>query len=221
MPKTRLRDLVRREPKPGIRLPAWLERLASVGIVSNDEQIIRRQRYVNVATFATAATALSHLIMNSVHDFHGLLIVNVDNVVTLTAALLIPRLHRFSENAGGIALVLLILSGHTFIVWSFGLNSELQVYFTLGGAMLFFLGVQNWRMFLALLSLWGGVLLIVLNFAPVMGLVAPEDQEFRDVLSSQAMISTLVINAALLFYALTALNRAEVELRDQHERSEA
>ena len=105
MPKTRLRDLVRREPKPGIRLPGWLERLASVGIVSNDEQIIRRQRYVNVATFATAATALSHLIMNSVHDFHGLLIVNVDNVVTLTAALLIPRLHRFSENAGGIALV--------------------------------------------------------------------------------------------------------------------
>src|SRR5712671_5847310 len=35
------------------------------------------------------------------------------------------------------------------------------------------------------------------------------------------MVSALVINAALLFYALTALNRAEVELQDQHVRSEA
>ena len=58
MPKTRLRDLVRRAPRPGIRLPDWLERLVSVGIVSKDEQIVRRQRYVNVAAFATAATAL-------------------------------------------------------------------------------------------------------------------------------------------------------------------
>ncbi len=221
MPKTRLRDLVRREPKPGIRLPAWLERLVSVGIVSKDEQIIRRQRCVNVAAFATAATALSHLIMNSVHDFHGLLIVNVDNVLTLMAALLIPRLHRFGEHVAAVALVLLILTTHTFVVWSFGLSSQLQVYFTLAGAGLFLFGVQNWRLSLACISLFVVALLIVLNFAPVVGLVAPEDQEFRDVLSSQGMVSALVINAALLFYALTALNRAEVELQDQHERSEA
>ena len=159
--------------------------------------------------------------MNSIHDFQELLIVNVDNVVTLTAALLIPRLHRFGDYVAGIALVLLILTGHTFIVWAFGLNSGLQVYFTLGGAALFLFGVQNWRMFLAVFSLFAIALLIVLNFAPVMGLVAPEDQEFRDVLSSQGMFSALVINAALLFYALAALNRAEVELQDQHERSEA
>jgi adenylate cyclase len=35
------------------------------------------------------------------------------------------------------------------------------------------------------------------------------------------MINTIIINAALLFYALAALHRAEVELQDQHERSEA
>jgi adenylate cyclase len=34
------------------------------------------------------------------------------------------------------------------------------------------------------------------------------------------MINTIVINAALLFYALSALHRAEIELQDQHERSE-
>jgi adenylate cyclase len=221
MPQTRLRDLVRRGPKPGIRLPGWLERLVSVGIVSRDEQVVRRQRCVNVAAFATAATAFSHLIINSIHDFAGLLIVNADNVITLAAALLIPRLHRFGEHVAGIAVVLLILTGHMFIVWSFGLNSGLQVYFTLGGAVLFLFGVQNWRLSLSSIALFVIALLIVLNFAPVMGLVVSEDQEFRDVLSGQGMISALVVNAALLFYALTALNRAEVELRDQHERSEA
>jgi hypothetical protein len=52
----RLRDLVRREPKHRIHLPAWLERLVSIGIVSRDEQIIRRQRCVNLAAFATMAS---------------------------------------------------------------------------------------------------------------------------------------------------------------------
>jgi adenylate cyclase len=49
----------------------------------------------------------------------------------------------------------------------------------------------------------------------------PEDRAFRDVLSNQAMINVSAIFAALLFFALAALQRAEVELEDQHERSEA
>jgi adenylate cyclase len=221
MPMTRLRDLVRREPKHGIQLPMWIEHLVSVGIVSRDEEIIRRQRCVNVAAFATIATASSHLIINSAHDFRGLIVVNADNLFMLTAALLIPRLHRLGEHVGAIALLVVILLGHSFIVWSFGLASGLHVYFTLAGAMLFFFGVQNWRLFLAFFVVFVIALVVALNFAPTAGLVVPWDRDFRDLLSSQAMINTIVINAALLFYALTALYRAEIELQDQHERSEA
>src|SRR5713226_3208986 len=201
MPMTRLRDLVRREPKHGIRLPAWLERLVSIGIATRDEQIIRRQRCVNVAAFAMIATASSHLIINSVHDFRGLLAVNADNLCMLAGALLIPRLHRFGEHIGAIALLVLILFGHMFIVWSFGLASELQVYFTLAGAVLFFFGVPNWRLFLAFFAVFVVALVTALKFAPVAGLVMPWDRDFRDLLSTQAMITTIVINAALLFYA--------------------
>jgi adenylate cyclase len=218
---TRLRDLVGREPKYGIQLPAWLERPLSLGIVSADEQVVRRQRCVNVAAFAVAATALSHLVMNSFHDFRGLIPVNVENVLVLAGSLVVPRLHRLGDNAGGIALVLMVLVGQTFVVWSFGLASELHVYFTLGGAMLLFFGVQNWRLFLFFFSLYAIALLVSLNFAPIAGMVMPQDQDFRDLLSSQAMINTMAMNAAILFYALTALRRAEVDLRDQHERSEA
>jgi adenylate cyclase len=216
----RLRDLVRRVPRHRINLPAWLERLVSLGIVSRDEQIIRRQRCVNLAAFATMATATSHLIVNSLHDFHGLMGVNADNLFQLAGALSVPRLHRFGQHVGAITLLVVILIGHTYIVWSFGLASELQVYFMLAGAMVFFFGVENWRLFLAFFAVVVLALVLALKFAPVAGFVIPWDREFRDSLSTQAMLSTIVINAALLFYALAALHRAEIELQEQHERSE-
>ena len=218
---TRLRDLVRRQPNPGIPLPAWLERLVSIGIISTDKKVIRRQICVNVASFAVAATALSHLVINSLHDFHGLLLVNVDNLLILIAASLVPRLHRLGEHVGAITLVLVVLFGHMFIVWSLGLSSELHVYYTLGGVILFFFGVRNWRLFLIFFVGYVIALMFVLNFAPIAGLAIPEDQEFRDLLSSQAMINTTAIVAAVLFYALWALEQTETSLEDEHERSEA
>jgi adenylate cyclase len=221
LPMTRLRDLVRQEPKRGIRLPAWLERLLSIGIVSKDPQTVRRQRCVNLAAMATVATTFTHFIINSVHDFRGLLPVNADNVFLFVGALLVPRLHRFGEHVGAIVFVLMILCAHSYIIWLLGLSSELQVYFTLTGALLFFFGVQNWRLFLFFFVLAVIALLAALNFAPIDGLIVPWDHEFRDVLASQAMITTSILNAALLFYALAALHRAEVDLQDEHERSEA
>ena len=109
------------------------------------------------------ATAGSHLIINSMHDFRGLLSVNADNVLTVAGALLVPRLHRFGEHVGAIALLLMILFGHTFIVWSFGLASELQIYFTLAGAVLFFFGVPNWRLFLVFFLVFLAALVAALN----------------------------------------------------------
>lgn len=218
---TRLRDLVRLESRPTIRLPAWLTRLISIGIVSTDELVVERQRCVNVAAFVVAATALSHLIINAFHDFRGLVLVNVDNVFMLAVALVAPRLHRFGEHVGAITLVLGVLVGQLFIVWSLGLASQLHIYYALGGAMLFFFGVENWRLFLTFFGLYVLALVIALNLAPVAGLAVPEDREFRDLLSSQAMINTAVIIAALIFYALWDRDRARMQLQDEHARSEA
>ena len=80
----RLRELVQRGPKHAIELPAWLERLLSVGIVTKDAQIARRQRCVNVAAFAMAANALSHFVILGSYDFADL-IVPAGNVM-LTAS---------------------------------------------------------------------------------------------------------------------------------------
>jgi adenylate cyclase len=218
---TRLRDLVRREPKRGLQFPHWLERLVSIGIVSKDPQVVRRQRCVNVAALATAVDSFGHLIINAVHDFSGLLIVNAYNVVMIAASLFVSRLHRLGEHAGAISLIILILFGHLFVMWSFGLASSLQIYFTLAGVMLFFFGVRNWRLFLGFFCLYLVTLIAVLHLAPTFGFIVPEDEKFRELLSHSAMINTIIIVAAILFYALTALQRAEDDLQDQYERSEA
>jgi adenylate cyclase len=218
---TRLRDLVRRKSMPAVQLPAWLERAVSTGIVSKDEDVIERQLCVNVAAFASAATALSHLIINAMHNLHGFMLVHIDNVLMLIIFLLVPWLHRFGEHVGAITLVLSVLFGQLFIVWSLGLASNLHIYFTLAGAILFFFGVENWRLFLIFFCLYVLALMAVLNFAPIAGLAVPEDREFREVLSNQATINSMAIIAALLFYALWDRDRAKMELRDQHLLSEA
>lgn len=218
---TRLRDLVRREPKRGMQFPRWLERLVSIGIVAENPQLVRRQRCVNVAAFMVTANSLSHLVILSVYDLRGLMVVHAYNLIMIVTSLLIPRLHSFGDNAAAVALILLVLVGNTSVVWAFGLTSDLQIYFTLAGAMLLFFGVQNWKLFLVYFSLYVIALLVALNFAPEYGIVLPDDVKLRDMLSSHAMINTITSNAVMIFYALTVLQRAEFELQNQFERSEA
>src|SRR6188508_2836345 len=60
---TQLRDLMRREPRYGLVLPAWLDRLLSVGIVTRDPQVARRQRCVNAAAYAGLVSGASYILV--------------------------------------------------------------------------------------------------------------------------------------------------------------
>src|SRR6516162_1883527 len=218
---TRFRDLIRRERKLTIQLPAWVERATSIGIISRDPQVTRRQRVTNVAAFATVGNTISHLIINSIHDFEGLLVIHIYNATLMVAALFIPFLHRFGQNTAAVVLLILVISGTTFVVWMLGTASGLEIYFTLAGAILLIFGVENWKLFLPFLAATAAALLLTLNLAPPNGLIQPNDQDLRTMLFGQAMINTFVINALIMFYALAALHRAEAELENQYARSEA
>jgi adenylate cyclase len=218
---TRLAELISREPNHSFEFPAWLDRLISVGIVTSDPQVARRQRFTNVAAYATAASCASHFAVNIIYAFHDLVVVCAYFALMTVAALSVHRLHRFGANAAANTLLALILMGDVFSVWMLGLNSGLQIYFMLVGATLFMFGVERWRLFLAWVSLTGIVLIFVLLFAPEQGLVLVTDVRLRHILSSQAMINTVAINAVMIFYALAALGRKESELEQQHIRLEA
>jgi len=219
---TRLRDLLGKPPRQSVHLPAWIDRLLSIGIVSTDPYVIRRQRFVNVAVLATIGSTISHIVMHSLHDFYGLIVINIYNVFMIFVPMLIPQLHRFGENVGAVALAILLLFGHSFVVCLLGLASDLQVYFTFfPSVFLLLVGVQRWRLFIVFFVLFLVALITLMTYEPVDGLLIPQDEKFRDTLSQQAMINTMSIIAAILFYALTAQERAEVDLGNEHARSEA
>jgi adenylate cyclase len=209
---TRLRDLLGKPPRQSIHLPGWIDRLLSIGIVSTDPHVIRRQRFVNVAVLATIGSTMSHIVMHSLHDFYGLIVINIYNVFMIFVPMLIPQLHRFGENVGAVALAILILFGHSFVVCLLGLASDLQVYFTIfPSVFLLLIGVQRWRLFIVFFVLFLAALLILVNYAPVDGLLIPQDDKFRDELSVQAMINAISINAAIYFYVQTSEYRAVVD----------
>jgi adenylate cyclase len=215
------RDLVLQEPKRVGVLPTWLERLMSVGIVSTDPDIVRRQRCVNVGAFVTSANAASHLIFNAFYDFQGLLPVHIYNAVIIVLPLLIPRLHRYGENAGALALALLLVVAHMFVVWAMGISSDLHVYYTFAGAFLLLIGVQHWRLFLVIFVLCLAAMLFALNFAPIDGIISPDDRQLRDLLSTHAMVNTITINSIVIFYALSGWRRDHLMVEHQKARSDA
>jgi adenylate cyclase len=210
-PKMKRHVLVRQELQRGFNLPPWLDRLLASGIVSSDPDVVRRQRLVNVGVLAVAGNAASHLIFNAAYDFQGLLPIHLYNAVMMVAPLLLMRLHRLGENVSAVALALFIVVAHMFIVWAMGIASDLHVYFTFASAFLLLVGVQNWRLFLVVFVLYLAALLVALNFAPLDGFISPEDRELRALLSTHAMVNLITINAILLFYALTAMRRAELQ----------
>lgn len=217
----KFQDLVRQVPVHGIEFPSWLERLASIGIVSKDPQVVRRQRFTNIACLATAANALSHFVITGLYDFRALAILHVYNLLIVVVALSLPGLHRYGKNVVAIFLCSITIAGNLFVVVALGLASDLHIYFTLAGAMLFLFGVEQWRLFLVFFIISTTALLLCLKYAPVDGLLLPTDGHLRDLMSSHAMVNAITINALLIFYALTSLRRAETELELQYERSEA
>jgi adenylate cyclase len=217
----RLSELIRGESKHSLSIPRWLERLASIGIVTTNPEIARRQRITNIGAFVAAGTTIGHLVINAVHDPGGLISVHIFNAVFALLALLIPNLHRYGENAAAVGLATLVLIGTVIIVWLLGTASHLQIYFTLIGALLLFVGMQNWKLFSAYFVLFTLALLLTLNYAPHDGLIMPQDKGLRDMLTNQAMINTITVNCVIIFYAVAALRRAEINLENEYARSEA
>lgn len=217
----KLRELLDRPPPKGPALPGWIDRLASVGIVSHDPDVVRRQRFTNVVAYAAALNAVSHLFINATYGLEALLLSHVYNAVFATLMLTTTRLHRFGENAAAHVFLTLVVIGNLCVMWMFGVVSGLHIYFTLAGVALFMLGVQHWKQFLFWFAVFSAALIVSLRLAPVFGLLAPNNYALQGTLASHAMINALIINALIIVYALVALRRAEFELEEQKERADA
>jgi adenylate cyclase len=204
------------------RLPAWISRAISYGIVTDDPEVARRQRLTNVATYSAMANAGSHLVSNALHDFEGMMVIHVYNALMVVIEAMIPRLHRRGPNLGAVVLLILITLGNFFVAVTLGRDSSLQVYFTLmpAGIMLL-VGVENWRTWLPFVVVAALALLASMYLFPPRGFVVPGDTVIRQSLANHAMINAMLVNGVLIFYALTLLRRAQGDLQVALGRSDA
>jgi adenylate cyclase len=216
-----LRDLVRFEPSRGIQLPAWLDRLVSLGIVTTDSKVARRHKIVNVASYAAALNSMSRVLAAPIHEQLGLVgYLRATSGALFVAALLINRLHRYGENTAAMGMVVWFLISISFATLYYG-STYFQVYFVLIGVLWFLFGLENWRTCL----LWTGVVLgaalIVLFYAPNQGIAIAGDPRLVTYVALQSMINAILIVSILIVYALLLLQRAERDLERQSARAEA
>jgi adenylate cyclase len=94
-------------------------------------------------------------------------------------------------------------------VFAFGTASDLHFYFALAGFVLFLVGVENFKVFLALYAANFAALLVAFVFVPENGFVLPSDSELRHSLSIEAAMNAYLMNGLLFSFALTAQYRAE------------
>lgn len=212
---------MRRQPAPqGLALPGWIERLAMSGISSSDQQIVRRQRLVNIFAYASAFNAFSQMAMLATQQFERLVVSHSIFTALALAMLSVPRLHRIAPNLGAHMLTALSLGAIALASWFYGRESQIYVYFTLSGVTLLIFGIDNWRHYLAWLAIAGTAMLACLQLLPQGGIMPVSNAE-RDLLTIQAYSNTFAVMALVTFFALSNLRRQEVELEVQYERSAA
>lgn len=202
-------------------MPAWLDRLISAGIVTTDPKLARRQKLVNIASYAGSFNAASRVVANLFYQQEHLLTAEIVSGLSAVTALLIHRLHRYGDHAGAMGVGIWFIFSVVSATLMFGLRSQIQVYFAFSGAMWFMYGTDNWRQVLAWMAVLVGVLLALMAFAPQQGLAIPEDDTHVGFLAVQSMLNVVAINAVLIFYALFMLGRAENEAERERKRAEA
>ena len=218
---TKLQDLIRGHEPEKIYLPAWLDRLGLLGIISTDPQIIRRQRLTNIFAYASVFNAGGNVFVSAVFDFRGFLIPHLVLSLLIVTALMIPAMHRWSAYLGAHVIAGICIFGTAFMAWVYGRDSQIYLYYTLSAVLLFVFGIENWRRYSGWFVLAGLCLLASIFLAPKDGLFVPEDHAVREVMAAQTLLNAMVVMSLVIFFAMATLRRAEVELEGLHVRSSA
>jgi adenylate cyclase len=86
---------------------------------------------------------------------------------------------------------------------------------------LYLFGVKNWPLFAFFYVSAFIMLVVTMKFGKPLGFIIPWDTEFRDFMSFQALVNTMIINGFGISYTLTSLSRAERDLARQVALSDA
>ena len=149
---TRLRDLIpaRTEPRAfdsAMARPAALGRHRVDRSAAGAAPALRQRR----GLCGRDVTACPTSCITSLYDLYGLLPLNAYNFDADRRRAGAAALHGSVRISSRSAYLVLISIGQIYVILMLGILSDLHIFFMLVGAMLFFFGIQNWKLFLGLL----------------------------------------------------------------------
>ena len=201
-----------------IRHPAaqWLgsriKGLAELGTAGYPPDVRRRLLILNLFAYLVAATTAGYALQHIQLDFDTYKPLVFINLALLAMALLVPAMHRFSDIAGGMLIVvseyIALMAFTAYLGRSAGIHLQ---YIIAAAAPFVVFGLERLRLVTAVVVI-GLVLHLVAWFAfPREVALIQADQEVLDSLYVQAAISTMGLIAASVWYAFRLVERARAE----------
>lgn len=197
----------------------WVSNIG-YGTTHHLEQVARRLRVLNLATWAAAALTGGFAIAQYLNPNPGVREAAIANTFCAVLFALVPLLHRFGPLVGPLVFVTLAYVAVFAICSMVGTDSGMQMqYLVLPAIMILVLGVERARL-IAVLGVTAAVLMVALEiFVPPDTGIQPRSYTFAGFVAGVA--SSCGILFAIVFYALRDMARAEAAAEREHERSES
>ncbi|MCL4768665.1 MAG: adenylate/guanylate cyclase domain-containing protein [Hyphomicrobiaceae bacterium] len=194
------------------RLGRRVKGLAELGTAGYPPDVRRRLLILNLFAYLVAATTAGYALQHIQLDFETYKPLVFINVALLVMALLVPAMHRFSDIAGGLLIVVSEYIALMAFTAYLGRSSGIHLQYIIAAAAPFVVfGLERLRLVTAVVVI-GLVLHLVAWFQfPSEVALIRADQEVLDSLYTQAAISTVGLIAASIWYAFRLVERARAE----------
>lgn len=202
---------VLRHPAPR-RLGALVKWLGELGTAGYAPDVRRRLLILNLFAYLIAATTAGYALQHIQLDYDTYKPLVFINVALLIMALTVPAMHRISDIAGGMLIVvseyIALMAFTIYLGRSAGIHLQ---YIVAAAAPFVVFGLERIRLVAAVVVI-GLVLHLVawFQFPPEAALIRA-DQAVLDSLYTQAAISTVGLIAASVWYAFRLVERARAE----------
>lgn len=212
-PRSILRALARLRSIPGLRqLGRSLNWISELGTSGYPAEIRLRLKILNMIAGLIAITTGVYAIQHWSLDFETFKPIVLINAALGLIALSMPALHRFGPIAAGLTLVVCefvaMVALSSYLSRSAGLQLQ---YFVVAAATFVVLGPERPRLIFVITAAGLALhLYIWFSFPPEAALMAVP-QEMRDGIYIQAAITTMVLIAAIVWYAFRLVDQARGE----------
>lgn len=195
--------------RPFLAAVGWLAELGTHGY---DEDTRRRLEILNLIAYLIAITTLVYAVQHTLIDYSRFAPLIWVNAALVPIAIAVPFSHRVSPIAGGLIIVIAEWIALTYITALIGTDSGVHYQFFVAAAAPFVVfGLERIRLVLATV-LSGLALHFYCAFAfPPDSAIIPHTEDFVRGIYIQAVVTTVGLIAAVVWYAFKLVETAKAE----------